>query len=641
MKRVRLVTATTIFSLAIVRVATAQRSSEPTGSNFHKVAVVDSADLRVVGASPDGRWLTYAYDQAIWIMPADGRAKATRLLPPGFIDRNPVWFPGSDRLGFVSNRAARDGSKKLYGMTVSIDPNTGRAQAPPRQVTTEETPGVGGVSPDGQWMTYVVPEEKAIKIVPSTGGTPRTLVTMDRAHLPLIWSRDGKTIYFAVGGAGNGVPPYGVWHKVASTGGAVVRAYKNAMAMPYAPNPDRHVVIVPRDADGRDIQRVELYDANDRLLGTADMAPGMTPAFPLGSRDGMYGMMSNRRYENYLVSLNDGATRMMSSPPWSWINGWASDGAGLVVDGSEPGKPTIGVLDTSGRLSAQVALPLDVRASGWEGVVGTTTTFRRGARPEKPDDPSPLFIADPRTGTTGELAPRALEGRRVRGRGAGDVDGNRFLVTVPNGAQLELRAFTLDGRSTLVRSFARTDSILATAVHGDRVAWGLFSRDSLIVFTARGPAGRARRLGALRRVSTRVLDMGWSFDGTMLAVSGESLDDAIAVMRVDDDGALRGVITVLKTRAAGIWGLRWTTDDRALLVIGTPTGSRMDQVIRVSVDPEDPPAILTRMDEWIGDNVHVAPDGKRMAFPLVRTLGSSIWRVDFNPPGKASPTSKP
>jgi hypothetical protein len=31
--------------------------------------------------------------------------------------------------------------------------------------------------------------------------------------------------------------------------------------------------------------------------------------------------------------------------------------------------------------------------------------------------------------------------------------------------------------------------------------------------------------------------------------------------------------------------------------------------------------------------VFVSPDGKHVAYPATRTLGTTIWRVDFVPPG--------
>src|SRR5262249_18010047 len=150
----------------------------------------DSMQTGAVVVSPDGRWLVFGTrcgatacsrqwggDDAIWIMPVDGHAKPTRLLSAGYKDQDPVWFPSGNRLAFVSNRASRDGSEKLYAMTVTVDPKTGKATSSPRQISTDETPVIGQVSPDGKWLTYWVPREKAIKMLPTNGGAARTLVT--------------------------------------------------------------------------------------------------------------------------------------------------------------------------------------------------------------------------------------------------------------------------------------------------------------------------------------------------------------------------------------------------------------------------------------------------------------------------------
>jgi Tol biopolymer transport system component len=83
--------------------------------------------------------------------------------------------------------------------------------------------------------------------------------------------------------------------------------------------------------------------------------------------------------------------------------------------------------------------------------------------------------------------------------------------------------------------------------------------------------------------------------------------------------------------------LRWTPDNRSLIVTATPTGARDGVVMRVPVDPKEAPTFYGRNDEWL----FVSPDGKHVAYPAVRTLGTTIWRVDFVPPGGVGSSRKP
>ena len=153
--------------------------------NIHKIATVDSVGTFHIETSPDRRWLALDKDGTIWTMTADGRAKPVRLLTPGRADEFPTWFRRA--AGFLSHRTdGADGSTGLYAMTVEIDPATGQAKGTPRQVSTEPVQAVGDASPDGKWLSYLVVGEKGIKVVPTKGGTARTVVMMDESTCRLV-----------------------------------------------------------------------------------------------------------------------------------------------------------------------------------------------------------------------------------------------------------------------------------------------------------------------------------------------------------------------------------------------------------------------------------------------------------------------
>jgi len=403
------------------------------------------------------------------------------------------------------------------------------------------------------------------------------------------------------------------------------------LAGPYPPNPDMHVVSIRRpQAEGGGVKRVELYDAKDQLVGATNVPTGMELFFPRGAPNGMYALMSNERYENYLVTLDGGATRMLSASRFAWVDGWL-DNATLTIDGSDSatGRSIVGTLDTAGH-EHHVLLPADAGGCcGWLGVVGTNVSFARGHA---------QYIADARTGAIKELVANASGGWSSTGRGGFYSDGDRFLIPLSNAERRELRAYTSDGRSSVLRAFAKSDSVAATAVHGDLVAWGIRSHDSITVFAARGPNGRPHKLTAVRSTKPdRFFELAWSFDATMLSVNGINIAPALSVIHVDETGAPRGAPVVLNPRATDPWTLRWTPDNRSVVVTATPIGAKDELLMRVPVDPNEAPTFYGRNDEW----AFVSPDGKHVAYPASRTLGVTIWRVDFLPPGNVELTGKP
>jgi hypothetical protein len=641
MRRARILGIGIAFALTAAPAVSAQQYAEPTGKNFHKLISLDSVQLNGIVTSPDRRWLMFSTacsltacsapwggEDGIWIMPSDGHAKPTRLLSPGHIDRQPAWFPSGDRMAFVSDRVSRDGSHKTYVMSVAIDQKTGTVVGQPQQITTDEAVYVGQISPDGKLLSYWIPGENSIKVVPATGGAARTLVKMPGVFPPFIWARDGKTLYFVV--LVRGTRSGGTWYKVSVDGGAATRAYQNPAAMPYAPNTDMHVVQVRRgDSKKAGVQRVELFDAKDRLVGAADsLTDDMAFYFPRGTSDGMYVQSSNRRHVNYLVSLEDGTTRPLAASRFAWVDGWL-DNSTLTVDGKDANGGIVATLDTAGHEGAHVTLPADAGGCcGWNGVVGSAVSFWRG---------DTVYSADARTGAIKKLTANATGGPSDYGRGGFYSDGDRFLVRVVNGQQVELRGITRDGRSTLLRAFAKSDPILTTAVNGDLVAWAIASHDSVTIFSARGPTGRPHRLTAQRNKPGRFFQIAWSFDATMLAITGLTADPPLSVIHVDESGVARGAAVILNPRATEPWTLRWTPDNRSVVVTATPIGAKDEVLMRVPIDPKEAPTFYARNDEW----AFVSPDGKHAAYPSVRTLGTTIWWVDFVPAGNVGLAGKP
>jgi hypothetical protein len=247
-------------------------------------------------------------------------------------------------------------------------------------------------------------------------------------------------------------------------------------------------------------------------------------------------------------------------------------------------------------------------------------------------------VGDAGTGAIRTLSTRAVEraGVDVYGRGGNESDGDRFLVLEDSGSVIQLQAVTVDARRTLMRSFPKRDSVWAIAVAGDKLAWATRSRDSVTLFVATGAGATPRRLLSLGRPrGTAYYDLAWSYDGKSLAIH-KAQDDKVSidVASFDPDGALRRPLTHLSANASGDWGIRWARDDKAVFVIATPEGWRNEGIVRIPLNPSEAPTVVTPQDVAIGDYFHVSPDGKSIVFPSARTLGTTIWRVDFVPPAR-------
>jgi len=526
-------------------------------------------------------------------------------------------------------------------MTIAIDPNTGRAAGPARAVTTDEVSLAGYASPDGKWIPYITPSGDSIKIVPFTGGTARFVAKAPGGSAsPPNWHPDGKSLVFASPWRG----AKSIWYRVPATGGTPVRT-EHA--------PFFGALHVHRDRE-RTARHVELRDSTERLVSTLDVPPGMQD-WVLDHAPAAIGIMNTQRYVSQIYSVETGAHRVIDN----WADGWTSDGKNFVVELTDPGPDgsaeqsiSVAVQDASGKIISRTPLGVDAgNCCGWSGVVGTALTFGRRSN-------NVLLIADASSGRVRQLAGEQVLPDRtwalpLIGRGGyGFSDGDRFLFTTLTEQAIEVRAGKTDGTSTLLRAFSTRDSTWqpkhldgghAIAVAGERVAWTDRTRDSVAVWTARGPTGAPRRVAAFPspictgdgrgRCHTELI---WSGRGDALALATMDDHPLVAVMRVRADGALDGSPTMLQTGVRMPWCVRWVDDDRALVMIAARDRSTEDVVV-VPVRGGSAPRVLgPASGEWMW----VSPNGKEILYPEVVTTGSSIWRLDFVPTNAAASTGK-
>jgi eukaryotic-like serine/threonine-protein kinase len=137
--------------------------------------------------SPDQKWC---------IVQTPGSPEQLRLLPTGAGETQPLtndsinhqwarWFPDGKRFAFAGNEPEH--GVRLYVQDVS--------GGTPRAISPE---GVNAaaftVSPDGQWVAGIGPDQKGY-LYPAAGGDPRVVNGFEPGDQPISWNQDGHSLY--------------------------------------------------------------------------------------------------------------------------------------------------------------------------------------------------------------------------------------------------------------------------------------------------------------------------------------------------------------------------------------------------------------------------------------------------------------
>lgn len=205
--------------------------------------------------SPDGSKIAFnrfmpGGNLDIWVMDKDGN-NGQQLTTDPALDLLPSWFPGGDRIGFLSNR---DGSLAFWAITLAnkqealimrnkdpeidypvLSPDGKRVAftanregktniwlvdlngGPARQITfDEEFIGFPCWSPDGRWLALQLKrgDNTYAAVVAMEGGDIKQLTTEEGQSWPNSWSPDGDRIVFAA--TRNGF--WNIWWVSRSTG---------------------------------------------------------------------------------------------------------------------------------------------------------------------------------------------------------------------------------------------------------------------------------------------------------------------------------------------------------------------------------------------------------------------------------------
>jgi Tol biopolymer transport system component len=576
---------------------------EPT---FTRLFGSDTLEIYGASMSPDGRWVMFGGEN-LWVVSASG-GEPIRLTE-GKAD-GAVWFPTSDRIAFRSSAI----------MTLPIDRETGQPTGPPRPVTLEGSQAYFDVSPDGKWIAYTPRQDgqRVIRIVPSNGGTARTLIAADTPR-PM-WSADGRYIYYHVAsGSGMGLAriPAGGGRPDTTTAAGWIRLGHSSLLLSSGGNSRDFTVTT---LTNRAIARFHL---------PGEMRPPGTTG--LDSTNRFVGITSNHGAALHVLPVDGGPVRQLTEgqeedKPIAW-----TDDGRILFSTHLNGNEVLLLAPAGGGAMRQVSLS-EERLKLLNGRVPPPFLSSDGSHlfyQVKSEDPelSVLKVLSLESGTTQEItsAHPAGGGGVVGPGGVPHFNGQDFLYVERKPGEYELWAWTPDG-SRLLRAFG--DQLSGRiGVLGDRIVFPESSDDRVTLRIATLGEAVSRELAS---VIGKLQSVGWSPNGQYIAMvhvdtSGGGESARVAFQRVSPSGEPIGDLHYVGEPSLSWWNLRWLPDGRGVLANSWDDHN----VWFLPVDPNESPVCVTQDEPKGVDEFVLSPDGKHIVYPSRVARGSSIWLVDL------------
>ena len=628
-----LATAATLFGLLGLPSRSASQQEVPTiEPRFTRIFGTDSLEIGSATMSPDGRWIavTASADGGVvsnlWILPARG-GEPTRLTEGTHMDDGPVWFPGSDRIAF---RSDRPGPWAI--MTLPIDNESGRSIGPPRQVTLEGSQAYFDVSPDGKWIAYTPTNERGnrvIRVVPSTGGTAQTVGEAD-TPFP-IWAPDGQSLYYLVYSGGGPVPVRESALLQVSLDGTTtdtVFTWAGRIRASKFPN-GGHVLRIVRGERGKPTLW-ELATLDGRPLARFALPERMSPREVVKGGSGVLAEVGDPVEPLHILPVDGGPARALTEGrsvdrPLAWT----PDGESVLFRTELNGRDVLLLAPVGGGLMRQFQLPEDANYE-FKPVFSADGRHMLYATGEPETGPSALKVLSLEDGRTWLLCD-ASHSAGVAGRGGARFwDGGEFVYVERRGDAYELRASPPQGPSRLVWSFG-PDAPDQVGVNGDRILFAKHSEEiETRIYTARVAEGEARELIRFDGWASPSL---WSPDGRWIATthyiddgSGTGIfDSRVVFLEVSAAGELVGGPRYVGEPMVSYWNSVWLPDSRGIVTTGMDAN-----VWLMSVDPNQKPVALTRDDPNQAWHFVLSPDGRNIAYSSRTSRGSSLWLVDLS-----------
>lgn len=585
---------------------------EPT---YTRVYGADSLAAQRATMSPNGRWITFADRGSLWLVPAVG-GEPIRITGGRYRDQFPVWFPGSDRIAFRSEPVS---GSAFAVMTVPVDPLNGQAKGPPRRVTLDEVSAFHDVSPDGKWIAYTTQgdEGHAIKVLPATGGTARTVVEAG-GNLPA-WSADGLSLYYVRGQADSSL---GALMRISVDGGQpeTMFTWPGRIRVDCAPNAELVLRQLPQGPARPPIWDIATIEG--RSLGRFTTPRRMRLSEISSTGDEILATMQDWVAPLRILPVDGGPARQLTEArALDQPLGWAADGGEVFFKTELNGQEVLLLAPVAGGQMPQVRLP-EQRVERFAPVLSSDGNHVLYAVDEGEAEVSTLKVFSLEDGTARDLTHTNMyAGGPVSGAGGGAPrDGEDFLYLEKREDRYELRASPPRGPSRLLWTFGGEQPPISVGVHGDRIAFTEHSgtETSLLVATAGEPTARhiLSRDGFLDMVA-------WSHDGRWIATNLNTTAD-IVVVEVTASGEIVGQPRNLDVPPWWWWSPQWLPDARGIVVVGAD-----GDLWLIPLDPFARPVALTEDDPNSTWAFVLSPDGRHLAYASEFLRGGSIWRLDL------------
>jgi len=496
----------------------------------------------------------------------------------------------------------------------------------------------------------------AVKVIPSNGGTARTLDARAELIFLMDWSADGQYIYYRARTIAD--QDVSRTFRVAVAGGAPeeVRDPPSGGSAPRVPYRIARVSGGQTDGppfevqtyDGRPVARVALPgNAQTEQAGRGFSADGRR----------LLTVVTNEVHVLRALPLAGGPPRQLGDARASETPlGWSPDGAEVLFATTLDGRSAVLSAPVTGGAAREIG-PMPDRGPPTRDAWANPITFSADARYLTYSRPTPgstdrTLVVRPVAGGEGRVITGSLvhhEGFRLVGPGGTpNIAGSDFLYMERKGDQVELRAVPPEGSSRLIRSFAASDVGIGKAkgVFGDRVAYPEYPENATgmwgstdptnnppRILVARGASGAPKEVAKVPGVIA-FDDIVWSPDGRWIAattfVASETDYIKVLVVGVTPDGDVSSPPRLLETSTTGsAWGLRWLPDGSAVTLYGQSLPDMGFDVWLVPVRNSGPPVSLTRDDpDAIVLNM-LSPDGRFLAYQAWVERGTSLWLADL------------
>ena len=595
----------------------------------------DSVDVTIGSPtiSPDERWLVFVrsisnQETRVMIRPLAGGEPRELVTQKGYFS-SPRFTPAGDRILMGSDLPRRDaGDANYYLVGAPFDSRSGTLSAPLRQISLDPfemgPTHAPAVSPDGQWVAYMEQPTRALKVVPITGGSSRTLSDKEPGFAWQSWTPDGRAVVYETRERDGFTRK-----RVSLDGGAPVVLLRSKESLgPLTPD-HRYSVGLQSGSQTRP-WILKLYGADGHSVGEVSI-PSRIWARAGFAVNGKYllGTRSNAVAPIKLVPVAGGPIRQLTKGDvYDWAGSWSPSGDALWVWTEEKGEAALAQVGVDGQLRSKVVTP-DSVPTRTLGIQDGRMLYLEG--PLSDLNGSRLMELNLKDGSHKVLAQGVRSDNGLVGAGGmyyGLYGGEAYYRQQLKSGRLQVRAMNLRGESRVIGELPDEALGRSVGVFQNRLVYTQQVGDSVRLQLVAGPGRQPTTLGTFTKMAAPG-ELAWSFDGRQLATYlGGGGPQTQLVYRFDAAGVVQGPPLSFKLPFEYWYEMFWLPDGSGLTMIAQPRGKPATEVALVKLADPEHPILLTRDDPMSKWGHSLSPDGKYEAYASEQPRGSSIYLID-------------